>query len=143
MGMYTEIYFCTMLDGSKTDQIAQTLCYMSTAENEPPAVLPDHPLFKTERWKWLMTGNSHYFVPESVVLFEFNDISKDYVLIFRSDIKNYSDEIGLFLDWIGPYISDRDMQHVGHYRYEEFDTPTLLYANGGKILRVETSLPAV
>ena len=43
----------------------------------------------------------------------------------RCDLKNYEDEIELFLKWIYNYATTRGF--VGYMRYEEDYNPTLIY----------------
>ena len=55
-----------------------------------------------------------------------------WYLTVRCSFKNYDDEIELFLDWLAPYIETYGF--LGYHRYEEFDDPTLIYKEDGKIV---------
>ena len=49
-----------------------------------------------------------------------------------SNLKNYSNEVNLFLDWIQPHIEAYG--YIGWKMYEEDIAPTLLFNYHGKIL---------
>lgn len=59
-----------------------------------------------------------------------DEISKCYHISTRSNIKNYENEIELFLDWIKPYIEYgsgvRNLYAIVTY---EGGTPILYYSN--------------
>lgn len=59
----------------------------------------------------------------------YDNISKDYRISTRSNLKNYDDEIELFLDWIKPYIrSGSGLENVYAYvLYEQDKIPTVYY----------------
>lgn len=132
MGMYTEIFVCAQLKNLDSESINAINAMTGAEDADGP--LPDHPLFATDRWLWLLCGSSYYFVPRSVSRFEYDDISKTWCLIARADIKNYSGEIEKFFDWITPLTEDRDSKMmIGYSRYEESDYPTLYFADGSKL----------
>lgn len=122
MGMYTELVLSTRIKNDPT--AVAVLKYMAGATNELPA-LPDHPLFATTRWRMLFSCSSHYFVPTSVVKFEFNDIANCWLLISRADLKNYENEIEKFVDWINPYLEIENGEMFGYSRHEECLEPTI------------------
>jgi len=123
MGMYTELVISTRV---KDDPGAIEILKFMTGRGELPPTLPEHPLFTTARWKFMLTCSSYYFVPRSMTRFEFDDIGKYWCFISRSDFKNYDDEVAKFVDWLRPYLPDRD-EMIGYYRYEEADEPTIIY----------------
>ena len=62
--------------------------------------------------------------------FTFNIITKSLILTTRSDLKNYDQEIEKFLHWIAPYIESDDRNiHLGHFRNEIDEKPTLIFTN--------------
>lgn len=126
MGMYTELYIACRIRGDVPIEVINILNHMFSVDAEPEK-LPEHDFFKCHRWGCLGTGSSYYFVPESVSCFRRDSINSGYTLISRSDLKNYDDEIAKFIDWIKPYIEGEPYDHIGHYRYEENDKPTLLF----------------
>jgi hypothetical protein len=126
MGMYTELFISTRI---KNDPIAvKTIKAMFG--DEDISGLPVHPLFSCPRWRSMLVCSSYYFVPRSTHLFEFDNIGQCWVLISRSDFKNYDGEIGKFIDWIEPYLDVSIGEMIGYYRYEEVAQPTIIYAGG-------------
>ena len=133
MGMYTELIFGCSLKKDTPREIIQVLQYMvdkSEFKDTSQIKVPDHEFFKTSRWQWLFHGSSYYFgvnEPHSEIWYD--DISKDYRISTRSNIKNYDDEIELFLDWIKPYISGGSGQNDFYaiVIYEESEKPTIYY----------------
>jgi hypothetical protein len=127
MGMYTELFISTRIkDDPNIISVLRNMLGMD--ESEPAPKLPNHPLFLTDRWHSMLVCSSHYFVPASMHRFEYNTIGKYWVLISRSDFKNYDNEINLFIDWIRPYLDVYTGEMIGYYRYEEDKEPTILYA---------------
>ena len=51
------------------------------------------------------------FLELFLLFFEFNDISKSWSLHFRTNIKNYTNTIEKFLDWIKPYLYQGSGSH--------------------------------
>lgn len=125
MGMYTELVISTRVKDSP--DIATILKFMLTHVGKPE-ILPNHPLFETDRWQFMLTMCSHYFVPRAMHLFEFDDIAKYWCFISRSDFKNYDNEIEKFIDWISPHLEVEPGEMIGYYRYEESSEPTVIYA---------------
>jgi len=125
MGMYTELMMSARVKNDNPEVINVLKFMAGQLETQPP--LPDHPLFNTPRWKWLFSSASYYFVPRSTVLFEYDDIGEYWVLISRADIKNYDDEIELFIDWIRPHLEASEETMIGYSRYEETKEPTIYY----------------
>jgi hypothetical protein len=126
MGMYTEIVISTnLVDNPETIKI---LKYMIGQTEEQPKELPDHPLFKTERWPIMLRCSSYYHVPRNISLLELDDINKEWSFIVRSDFKNYQDEVNKFFDWIKPYLAPFT-EMVGYSRYEESREPTIHYGD--------------
>lgn len=93
-----------------------------------------HPLFETPRWSYMLNCGSWYFDGQTDSKL-FTRKLCDYVAYFlnvRCNLKNYDDEIELFLDWLNPYIKTQGF--LGYYRYEEFENPTLIYKDGENIV---------
>ena len=60
--------------------------------------------------------------------FWYDDITKQWFLLNRSDLKNYEGEIESFFDWVAPYAEkNSDKQFIGYELYEEDDEPTMYY----------------
>jgi hypothetical protein len=129
MGMYTEMIFGARLRPDLPTKIEKLLKYMVEPEKTAmPKVLPEHNLFKCERWTYLFTCGSYYFgIHRPHAILEWDDVSNSYSLSVRSSIKNYDGEIAKFLDWIKPYLQ-QGSGNRGMYAvtcYEEDDVPTM------------------
>lgn len=127
MGMYTELVVsCNVKD--TPDVIAALRFMLGEISDEPFS--KEHPLFKTERWRFMLKSTSYYFVPRSVSLLEKDDISKVWCFINRSDLKNYTGEIEAFVDWLNPHIEAEPGYMIGYSRYEENHDPVILRKRG-------------
>lgn len=124
MGMYTELFISTRIVDDK--KVIDILKYM-IGETDIMSELPDHKLFKVcDRWDFMLKCSSYYFVPRVIHLLEYDDIGKYWCFINRSDFKNYDNEVNLFIDWIKPYLADKD-EMFAYSRYEEDKEPTIYY----------------
>lgn len=128
MGMYTELVLCTSIKDDK--EVIQILQYMGQDEWPEDFVKPDHKLFNLHRHQYMLRCCSYYFTPTTVFKLEQDDMTKEWCLVVRCDLKNYENEIESFVDWLSPYIADHYGQMIGYSRYEECDKPTILYAPG-------------
>ena len=124
MGMYTEFYVCARVL-NKPEIVASLQTMLSGAPSD--SVSETHSLFSTPRWRWLFSCSSYYFVPRSTHLFDYDDIGKYWVLIVRSDLKNYDGEIEKFFDWIRPHLEADENVMIGYSRYEKSREPTIYY----------------
>ena len=112
MGMYTELIFGASLRKDTPKFVIDTLKYM-LGEIEKPSYFP----LPEGRIEYLFTSASYYFgVNRGVSKMWFDEIAKQYSISTRSNIKNYEGEIGIFLDWIKPYIDsgsgDKEMYAI-------------------------------
>lgn len=137
MGMYTELVFAARLRPKLPKKVLAILEFMVSKDSdwkEPPEDIPVHPFFQTERWTRLFRCGSYYFgIHKPHAILEWDDISTSYSLSTRSSLKNYEDEIGKFLDWIRPYVSQGSGRR-GMYAtvcYEEDDSPTMHFIEEG------------
>lgn len=153
MGMYTELVFDTELNMHKLPEIEGVLRYMLGEGQDPtqasrslPFALPKAPLFRSSaRWEYMLRSSSFYF--NGATHSELN-VAKEYnlaTLTVRCSLKNYSQEIEKFLEWIQAYdetdwTSDYTPKKVfkGYMRYEEDIHPTLIYftKNGVELVKV-------
>lgn len=122
MGMYTEVVISTMLNDDR--EAIAILKYM-IGEGKKPDTLPDHPLFKTPRWDFMLTCNSHYHVPCSINHLEYNKIAEEWIFVNRSDFKNYDSEVDHFFDWLMPYVAGDGF--IGYSYFEEDWQPKLWF----------------
>jgi hypothetical protein len=141
MGMYTEMYLGVTLEGLP-DDLVKVFTWMTNPVGDNPPV-PDHEFFTCDRWQGMFISTSYYFQADAVCSFFYDGISKNHRLTFRSDIKNYQDEHGKFLDLIEPYLDQDRSGHAGHTRYEEDLVPTLLFINNGKFVGFRTTADMV
>jgi len=138
MGTYTEMYLGVELKKDTPDDVLHTLRTMLEGKGEPPHVA--HPLFKTERWPWMLRSDSYYFDAAPVYSFEYDDSCGSWFLTFVANVKNYCDEWKEFIDWLGPWIYSTG--HIGHRRHEACDLPTILFRNyKGTIKEIEVPVP--
>ena len=128
MGMYTELNIAVNL--KLTDNIRKILEYMTGDRADTDFTVPTHPLFESPRWEFMLMSDSFYFdhtANSSLVnkkpLEEEDDMER--IINVRCDLKDYSDEIKHFLDWIYPFTKTRGF--IGYTRYEENENPTLIY----------------
>lgn len=133
MSMYTEIYVKAVLKEDVNVNVIDVLKYMLGMDNIEleDLILPNHSLFTTNNWHYMLRSGSYYHVPYVVSLFEYNNISENYYLVVRSDFKNYQGEVEKFFDWISPHVEkDGDKTFIGYSLYEEDDEPKLYYVEG-------------
>lgn len=139
MGMYTRLTIWPEIE--RESAAVPVLQYLTDArvETPPPAEATGHPLFDTPRWKWLLTCSSYYHQTQGS-RFVFDDIAKAWWLNVDSSLKDYNDEIALFLDWLAPHLTrHQSREFIGFHQYEEREHPTLLYYRDGKIVEHEVA----
>lgn len=125
MGMYTELHFYSELRSDAPQEVIDVLVWMAGGDGkEPPA--PDHQFFDCDRWRVLFRMDSAYFDAKT-----HSEVFQEYEVWFlnvRSNLKNYDGEIEKFIDWVRPYLAKEPGEFLGFSRYEESETPTLIYA---------------
>ena len=127
MGMYTEFHFNASLKKGTPEGVLNVLRYMVGDIEDRPQNLPDHDLFKTQRWWLMLVCNSYYFDADTHSTLRFDDINDSHYLCVRSNLKNYDSEIEKFCDWIMPYLDKFPGDFLGFSRYEETEVPNLIY----------------
>lgn len=133
MGMYTELVLGVKIVPDK--KVLQKLEYM--LDNDKPDVEIKHSLFSdATRWNYMLMCDSYYFDGQTDSKLVHDNICGGDYLNVRCNLKNYGDEIELFLDWLCPYIETEGF--LGYMRYEEAEDPTLIYKKEGKIMYVRT-----
>jgi hypothetical protein len=127
MGMYTELYMSAELKEDTPKIVKDVIMFLFNDrwEVEDLEELPEHSFFKCHRWDMLGSCSSYSFTPFALSTAIDDDIGRCVYFTTRSDLKNYDDEIALFIDFIKPHIEGDG--HIGHYRYEEDREPTLIY----------------
>jgi len=140
MGMYTELALSVEFVKDIPDEVVEVLEYLVNGADEPTR-LPEHELFKLDRWQQLGRGSSYYFEnPDPVGDFHLDDITHHYHMTIWCNLKNYRGEIWAFCDWIAPYVDAKWGQRiVGFFRYEEDEVPSFVAFKQGKVkfLKVE------
>lgn len=131
MGMYTQLHLGVTLSKETPTEIINLLRFMlhETDDEKYTQPLPNHELFKHNRWVYMLTCDSYYFNYKTTHLFKFDDIGQHWWFNVTTNLKNYEDEIGLFLDWINQYIEDpmRNCDEMlGYIRYEENALPDII-----------------
>ena len=139
MGMYTKASFIIPIK-KDTPKNIKDICYnLFEGDSELDGFdLPKHQFFETKRF-WAFAGcNSFYFTGTSNSAVKYSDSycggCEDMVLHIDCDLKNYDDEIELFLDWIKDYMETPTAGFIGYSLYEEDEKPTLYYLRNGKIV---------
>ena len=118
MGMYTEIYVNVDLKEDTPKTIIatlQTICNGYTPEGVP------------SRAGNLFQDRSYYTPRTCVSHLTYDEISKQWSLLGKGDLKNYEDEIEHFFNWIMPWVEGWPGDFIGYHRYEEAQKPTLVF----------------
>lgn len=131
MGMYTELVLGITIKQDIPPTALIILRSMLAGEGQVDPLNP-HPLFKTERWQWMLRAGGSYVFPSrcECTLSELDTIGEVYYLNIRINLKNYAGELQEFCDWLAPWVET--CKHAGYIRYEEDDLPTLIYFRKGK-----------
>jgi hypothetical protein len=128
MGMYTELNCAFELMKDTPDAVIAILKHMLDQRNPLPARMPSHPFFRTERWDMIFTCSSYYFAAcRAQTDMWLDEVDRRYHVMIRANLKNYDGEIGKFIDWITSYIDALEGDFIGYSRYEDTETPTLIY----------------
>jgi hypothetical protein len=131
MGMYTEIYVNVDLKRETPDNVLQVLkamCGQLDREQEEEA-LREFP----DRWCMLFSDCSYYTPRTYCKYLQFDEISKQWSLLGKGDIKNYGQEIQKFFEWVMPWVDAFEGEFIGYSRYEESDKPTLYFKTEDKV----------
>ena len=127
MGMYTELHFNSELKKDVPPETLAILQYMVEGGDTAPPV-PEHPLFSEgTRWRFMLQSDSYYFDADTHSTLR-HDFQGGWYLCIRCNLKNYSDEIQNFIEWVRLFLDKHEGDFLGFYRYEESDEPTLIYA---------------
>lgn len=132
MGMYTELVLKAEIRKSATQEAKDILEFLFGDGIEPTA-LPDHPFFSCERWRAIGNMSSYYHVPETI------NVYREGYIFSRSDLKDYADEIDLFMDWAKSYIEPATGLCYGWKWYEEADQPTMLMATEAEVFGYDST----
>ncbi len=126
MGMYTELVLSFELKKDTPDEIINTLIYM--IEDKYVGELDVYFLDKASRLKWMLRSYSYYFnYSASLSDIDYDKITRTHSVSIRCSLKNYENEINLFLYWVAPYIYEYRHDFIGYTLYENANEPTLIY----------------
>lgn len=133
MGMYTEIIVRFSFKPSELKDVEyKILDYMfnpnSSLDKSDIDTLPSHNFFKCSRWDSIGSCSSFYHHPNAVkdwyIPEYYKQIPDTEVYVFnRSDLKNYSNEIHLFFEWLDSLGLFHEGEFMGYSLYEEDNTP--------------------
>lgn len=129
MGMYTELHYNVRLSRDTPDSVLRTLKVMlGYADREDFSSRElDRDFLDEGRTEYMLRCDSYYFDADTHSTLRYDDIAETYYLCVRCNLKNYDQEIQRFIKWINPYVDSFTDSFLGFYRYEEDETPTLIY----------------
>lgn len=134
MGMYTALSLGVEFEKDTSYQIIRTIRRM-LGHDIPFEAWPEEKLFEHMRAEWMLRCGSYYFSWQTHWDFRKDDVTKTWFLSGVCNLKNYGQEIELFLNWIMPHLNTRG--YIGWMMYEDDDDPTLLYRTNGKLISVK------
>lgn len=132
MGFYTDFSVDLTLRSDTPTEVVDVIRYMvwENWEQDPrneiiPPHLPDHALFRCERWHHFLSSTSHGNR-------KFDGL---HLEIDSGSFKNYDDEIVKFTDWIAPYCVPQEKPILESEN--EANHQTRHYSNGRRFHRTE------
>lgn len=131
MGAYTEMDLGVCFYKNTPENVISTLKFMLGDIDENTSKIK-HPLFETYRWAYMLRMSSCDFDGLNFKKFVYDNTDNCWYLTVRCNLKNYSNEIEKFLDWICPYL--KTYGFLGYMRYEDAVDPTLIYNDNGEIV---------
>jgi hypothetical protein len=123
MGMYTQLITSIRLVRDVPDEVVHAIQQMLAIPNKAEDVLIDDPLFKTDRWRIMLTCGSVMFPGQLRARFEKCSVV-GWQLATMSQFKNYDEEVDKFIDWIAPYVRPGSRSMLMHW-YEEDPAPSV------------------
>ena len=136
MGMYTKISVDLKFKENLPLEVVEALKVMVGEVDGnlyTRSDLPQHKIFNTPRWDFMLRCSSFYHTPFSFAKLNYSDISKQYYLTASSDFKNYDDEVELFFDFVKDYVEGG---YLGYSLYEEDVVPTQYFLQEGVIVKL-------
>ena len=127
MGMYTEIFVNADLREDTPQEVLDVLKAICGRDFRSAALEG-----KPDRWGLLFNNGSHCTPCTQCAALTFDDISEQWSIIGKGDIKNYEREIEQFFEWLMPWIDAQDGEFVGYWRYEEDLLPTIVVKTSAK-----------
>ena len=136
MGMYTKISLDLKFKENLPLEVVEALKVMvgeADINLYTHSDFPEHELFNTPRWDFMLLCSSFYHTPFSFAKLNYSDISEQYYLTSSSDFKNYDNEVELFFDFIKDYVEEG---YLGYSLYEEDIVPTQYFLQDGEIIKL-------
>ncbi|MDH6199216.1 hypothetical protein M2272_005884 [Mycobacterium frederiksbergense] len=141
MGMYTEFYFrANIKDGPVADWLERQIITREWFEN---GGYDDHEFFTMPRWDHVFIGGGAVYQESRRALFRRPQTCGPYAnqLVLSSSLKDYSGEVGLFVDWITPHLRMSNGDFLGYELYEDStddsndyrEHPTLYFYGRGSV----------
>ncbi len=130
--MYTEIFVNVDLREDTPPDVIAAIKAMCEKNGDSP-LLQDKP----DRWGYMFNDGSFYTPQTECGKLTWNDISNQWSLIAKGDIKNYESEIEAFFAWLMPYVDGEEGEFVGYSRYEESLTPELIFLSNNEVSGAE------
>lgn len=118
MGSYTQFFFAAKVNDEPA--VIDVLRFMLFGGDRP--ALPDHPLFKTDRWDCMLRMEDLH-----VAKLQKGFMDK-WSVVAHSNFKNYDNEIDKFVDWIRPHLCGLGPDMIGFKLYEHDENPTIIRA---------------
>ncbi|WJJ56502.1 hypothetical protein PROPHIT493_45 [Mycobacterium phage prophiT49-3] len=122
MGMYTEFYFrADIVDGPVDDWFDVQI--NGKGWFEEPFSDP-HEFFDTPRWRHVFIGGGAVYQESRSPIYRPRrrpGVTGGYTnqLVLSSSLKEYDDEIRLFVSWVEPYLEHLDGDYLGFSLYED------------------------
>ena len=130
MGMYTELVFGARLKEDTPKHIIEMLKVIFQQQERLSRKYEDQENNFPNIGKIPFGGSYYFAVQHSLSRLSYDNISKDWTVCIRCNIKNYNNEIQNFIEWITPYIAEGSGQNgdfLGYTLYEEDMEPHLLW----------------
>lgn len=123
MGHYTQFEFWTTIRADAPPEVVAALEYLTgnaSIPDETPVPLPDHPFFRTPRWRMIGHSGERSLTKQENSQFAYARLN------LSANFKNYDDEVHKFLDWLAPYVASYH-SWCGYWTHDESDRPWLIF----------------
>lgn len=139
MGDYTDLEIRVKL---RSDVPAEVLRLLEAANDprydiETYRPLPDHELFSTSRWDWIVSavGTSGEYAANGILV----DGEDGRYVERKCSLKNYDSDIEKFLDWLSPFVDSEQGSVVGRIVRDTSDGYDDVVYDGSKLVLVYQS----
>ena len=125
MGMHTELVLAVDLPKNTPDEVIQKIQEGISGEGE---------------FRWLH-HDSYYFRGDTHCSIRQEDLGdyRNWEVTIRCNCKNYQHQIQSFCDWLCNHLENTSyFRFMGYERYEEAESPTLIYMRKNEVEYVTT-----